>query len=182
MTRYKITCRCLECGHKYSRILETMGRAIEDVPDPPCPKCKTKRKRKHGGLKKIIAEQSAPSITGGNVKVAAIDETARIVMEDYGLSDLKTNTREGDSQVPNLTPRQQKMSANFWGGKRSRRPLSDGKAMVNAAMQGAYLPGRGALAKPGSVSGNEVLQSLHSARTKPKTTIIADATRESLRK
>ena len=182
MTRFRLTLRCNACGHKYKRTIECAGD-VADVPDPPCPRCaKPRRKPRHKGLKGIIESQSAPAVTGGNIRNKAIDETANIVMDMYGMSDLKTNTREGDTMAPSLTPRQKMMSEHFWGGKRGRRNLVDMKPTVQAAMQGAFLPGRGARAGDGAISGNEVLTSLHSNRVRPKVNIIADATRESLRK
>ena len=182
MTKFKLTLRCTDCGHKWTKVVECRDSNIDEVPNPPCVKCKKTRKRKHGGLKEIVASGRGPAVTGNNIKNQAIDETARIVMEDFGMSDLKTNTREGDSQVPSLTPRQQAMSKHFWGGSRARKPLVDMKQTVSSAMQGAFLPGRGARAGEGAVSGNEVLTSLHSRRVAPKVSIIADATRDSLQK
>lgn len=177
MAGFNIHCRCLECGHKYKKRVEADSiEAVGAIADPPCPKCKKKKRPAvHGGLEEIIATQSAPSVNHNGPRSQAIDETARIVMEDYGLSDLKTNIREGDSMAPNLTPQQRKMGENFWGGRRGQKPMMDGKQMVSSAMQGAFLPGRGAQAQPGAVSGNEMLTALHRTRSRPKTTIIGSS-------
>jgi hypothetical protein len=199
MARYIIRCRCTHfgCGHIYKWTVDAENReAVDKLPNKPCPKCapkkakKTKRKPKverrdayevasspiaHDGIDGVIEAQRAPGINGANVTVRAIDETANIVMSDYGLSDLKTNTRAGDTMAPDLTPRQRQMNANFWGGKRGQKPMMDqaaGKQMVQQAMAGQFLAGN-AGTPTDAVSGNEVLKDLHSRRVRAPTHTMA---------
>src|ERR1700743_2073415 len=150
--RTRVKGRCLRCGHIYSRVIKRLSD-----PDPPCPKkaCKeqiaAEQKAKEARhVEAIIETGKAPGHIGENVHVKAIDQTAEIVMQDYGMTDLKDNTRQGDSMVPGLTPRQREMSKNFWGGKRQsdrkREPTyqmgiqAQQKAMIDNAMSGKFLP------------------------------------------
>jgi hypothetical protein len=52
---------------------------------------------------------------GKNVRVKAVDETAKIVMEDYQMTDLKDNIRHGENVAPKLPPAQQKAADNYFG-------------------------------------------------------------------
>jgi predicted nucleic acid-binding Zn-ribbon protein len=179
-SKYRVKCRCLRCGHVYSRVVKRLTD-----PDPPCPKkvCKEsviqeRISREAANMQRIIDTGETPARVGENNRVKAFDMTAEIVMQDYKMGDMKDTRYAGDNSAPSLTQRQQKMSENFWGGKKmsDRRTFQNNmQQTVRNAMQGAYLPGRGPLAGEGAVSGNEVLTTLHQKRIKPQTNIILDA-------
>lgn len=50
----------------------------------------------------IIENRKAPSMGAGNF-TKAMDATARMVMEDYGMTNLRDNLRVGDNMVPALS-------------------------------------------------------------------------------
>lgn len=185
--RYKVTCRCLRCGHKYSRVFKAVPKT-----DPPCPKkaCKLaiaeeQAAKEAAHVEEMIETGQTPGHIGDNVRVKAIDATAEIVMQDYGMTDLKDNIRQGDSMAPSLTPRQREMSKNFWGGKRQtdrkREPTyqlgvqAKNKSMIDNAMSGQFLPNVAASAGRGAVTGDNVLRSIHGSRYKPPVNILYDA-------
>lgn len=185
--RYRVRCRCLRCGHVYSRII----KKIND-PDPPCPKKACRQaiaaelaQRQADNVEAMIETGETPGHIGANIKVKAIDETAKIVMEDYNMTDLKDNVRRGDSMAPQLTPRQRAMNQNFWGGGRmsdkKRTPTyqmgvqANQKAMVENAMQGKFLPNVAGSVPRDSNTGDTVLRQIHGARYKPPVNILYDA-------
>jgi hypothetical protein len=143
MTRpYLVHLHCTDCGHTYKRKLKSL-----DSPDPPCPKC---RKKEFSAGFDVAGK--APHY-GGSIGVKAIDETAKIVMEDYKLTDLKDNVRVGDSMVPRLDPARQSMADGMFAKNRKGsmmglnlstgrpQPISGGMNMgniVRSAMSGAY--------------------------------------------
>ena len=61
------------------------------VAQPPLP---------HTGLD--LEQRTAPGIVGANAQVRAIDMTADIVMQDYKMTDLKSNVRDGEAMVKPL--------------------------------------------------------------------------------
>ena len=187
--RYRVKCRCLRCGHVYSRIIKRLTD-----PDPPCPKkaCKAEITKEQAAkearhVEAMIESGETPGHIGENVRVKAIDATAEIVMQDYGMTDLKDNTRQGEAMVPNLTPRQQIMNKNFWGGgkmkDRKRDPTyqlgvqTRQKSIIDGAMQGKFLPNVAGSVPKDSNTGDTVLRQIHSTRYKPPVNIIYDANR-----
>jgi predicted nucleic acid-binding Zn-ribbon protein len=188
--RYRVKCRCLRCGHVYSRILKRLTD-----PDPACPKkaCKeqiaAEQKAKEARhVETMIKTGQTPGHIGENVHVKAIDQTAEIVMQDYGMTDLKDNTRQGDSMAPALTPRQREMSKNFWGGSRVKDRKRDPtyqigvqaqkKNMIDTAMSGGFLPNVAGSAPKDSRTGDTMLREIHGARYKPPVEIIYDTARQ----
>lgn len=117
--RYRITCLCNRCGKTYSYVAARLSD-----PDKPCPKKKCKKaaaeeeiERRARNLAAMLAQQKAPGQVGANIGVKAIDETAKIVMEDYQMTDLKDDVRGGEPVAPKLPPHQQKLADGFFGGK-----------------------------------------------------------------
>ncbi len=116
--RYRIVCLCHRCGEEYSWVAKAPGGK-----DRPCPRkaCKEAARQEEiqaaaERIAKMLVEQKAPGHIGANVQVKAVDATAEIVMQDYGLTNLQDNLREGDSAAPKLEPRLQKMADNMFGG------------------------------------------------------------------
>jgi hypothetical protein len=108
--RRRLVLRCLRCGEVY----RSKPFAVMPKKDPPCPKrqCVIEREveerlAKDERFQKMMAEEKAPGHVGANNVVKAIDYTANTVMQDYGLTDLKSSIREGESMAPKLPPHQQ---------------------------------------------------------------------------
>ena len=117
--RFRITCRCDVCMEEYSWETEKPSRYNRLCPNPVCVATRKEENRAkvERNRAKIFLEQRAPSVIGDKPVVRAVDTTADIVMQDYGMTDLKDNIREGDSVAPKLPAPQQRMADGFFGGK-----------------------------------------------------------------
>lgn len=96
----------------------------------------------------------APAVVGQSNHVKAIDETAKIVMETYGMTDLRTDVREGETMAPKLAPKLQAMADGMFGGGRNRGIAASGMdpaRLARQAMGGAFSPKRTGSADPISV-------------------------------
>ena len=152
-TKYKIKYQCELCGHEYSRTFKAIP-----IKDPPCPSkaCAAKQeiealKRQMANLQKMIEDQHAPSQIGNKVVVKAVDETAKIVMEDYKMTDLKDNIRHGESVAPKLPGQQQALADNYFGGGGLRAAGISSKqadALGRRAIAGAF---RSTSLNPGAI-------------------------------
>ena len=115
---------------------------------------------------------STSGTIGDKPMVKAVDMTADIVMEDYGLTNLQDNIRQGDMVAPKLPAPQQRMADGFFGGKAMQE--QNGKSagarqaeLIRArALSGRY---RGMAINPGVASfGRPEGQSpLQVVRTEP---------------
>jgi len=129
MKKYQLVLRCKDwrCKNKYKRTVEIGDdEDIADYPDPPCPKCLKRAKREDAAqqatapipiepFEESLAQgKTGPALNGQKIVVKAIDTAAKIAMEDYHLTDLKDNLRQGDSMAPKLPPQMQKMADNFF--------------------------------------------------------------------
>lgn len=140
--KYRLTCRCLRCGKPYSKVVSVVPEK-----DPPCPRkaCKAAAleeevERRAKNMAAILKSQQAPGHIGANNTVKAVDETAKIVMQDYHLTDLKDSVRAGESVAPKLPPVQQAQADNFFGGGNMRRKMSQKQLdlLGRKAIAGAY--------------------------------------------
>lgn len=152
--RYRVTLRCLRCNHTYSRVVKNITGA-----NPPCPRkaCKAAAleeevEKRARNMARILETGKAPGHIGENVTVKAIDETASVVMQDYGLTDLKDSIRPGESMAPKLPPAQQAQADGFFGGEAVRKRNNLNKRQMDnlgrRAMAGAF---RGMAVNPTSV-------------------------------
>lgn len=116
--RFKITCRCDNCGTVYSWEAERIPKKDRLCPDPICTEMRQAKRsaREVRNFDQIVETGIPPGHIGENVMVKAVDETAKIVMADYGLTDLKDNVRAGDAVAPKLPAPQQRMADGFFGG------------------------------------------------------------------
>jgi len=117
-TRYRITCKCLRCGHEFSRITTKLSGN-----DPPCPKKACKEalieeevERRTANFKAMLESGHPPAQIGNKPIVAAIDRTAEITMQDHGLTDLQDNIRQGDIMAPKLPAPMQRQVDGFFNG------------------------------------------------------------------
>jgi hypothetical protein len=150
--RFKITCQCDLCGTIYSYEVEKIPKKDRLCPDPICADMRrTKRSaREVANIEQIVETRRPPGHIGESVVVKAIDETAKIVMQDYGLTDLKDNIRAGDSVAPKLPAPQQRMADGFFGGgamaERAGTNTRQAEMIRRRALGGAY---RGMAINPG---------------------------------
>lgn len=104
-TYYDVTYRCTDCEFAFIVRSET-----KFVPD--CPKCakipsvksssKTKGKeetvaKKTSRSKEMILSGKAPLMKSSSAQNRALDRTLDMVAQDYGLTDLRTDAREGEN-------------------------------------------------------------------------------------
>jgi hypothetical protein len=152
--KYKIRYRCVRCGHLYHQIASSL-----QIPDKPCPKKACREAileeeimRRAENLAAVLAAKSFPGIVGDKPIVKAIDTTAQVVMEDYGMTDLKDNLRPGDSMAPKLPPEQQKKVDNFFSGgaKKNTQAARRMTALGQRAIAGSF--------KNAAVTPNEVFR------------------------
>lgn len=155
MSKFQLVLRCKACRYKYKRVVEVAGAEyVDQLPNPPCPKCAKKRVTRtdayetatpaiaHNGLEDVLEYQSAPGINGAQI-VKAIDQTAEIVMQDYHLSNLKDNVREGEIMAPRLPPQQQKAADQFFRTpvktpSQNKRAQAQMHRIMSRAINGAY--------------------------------------------
>lgn len=146
--KYRMTFGCLDCGHTFKKV--TVNRNLSD---PKCPECKGKKKknkqyRMGDGAVSDADLEVRPDTgkrifgIGGSNHVKAIDTTAEIVMQDHGLTDLRTDMRAGESQVPKLPPALQAQVDGMFkgdiGGKGKRSPVNRQK-IISQINSGALL-------------------------------------------
>ena len=136
-TRYRVSYVCAQCGHQWkSRPLKVIPKDDRKVacPNPSCIEVTLLRQQNKEieNLKRMLMEQRAPAQVGANNVVRAIDYTANAAMQDYQLTDLKDNIREGESMAPKLPDKQQALADNYFGGSKD--------VMVKDVMTGQYRP------------------------------------------
>lgn len=117
--RFKITYRCSECDHEFSRTYRVIPKK-----DPPCPNktCEIELKLRQAEIEnarmtQMLADRTGPAHIGGNTQVRAIDATADIVMTDYKMTDLKDRVEPGEGMAPKLDPGKQAAADNYFGGQ-----------------------------------------------------------------
>lgn len=169
MARYKITCRCTRCNHRWSRFTRDPSET-----DPPCPRPTLyaddgKTVLETCGMEMLpigmdLSSNKAPAAIGGNLRNKAIDETAHMVMQDYGMTDMRDDVREGESSAPKLPARQQAMADNYFGGPKARRMTMPGfnpGRLAAAALSGGLSDAASTARSIGAVHANRVKPPVH---------------------
>lgn len=135
---YRVRWNCPNCGHKWSKTFKVIP-----ADDPPCPSVKCAVEAATAGLAlqvanltRMLEEQRGPATIGDKIVVKAIDETARIVMEDQHHTDLKDNIRRGESMAPKLPPAVQQAADEFFkkGAAQGARVLGTNKTLNGRQM------------------------------------------------
>lgn len=157
---FKIFCSCDRCGHEFSYVTKRLSES-----NRPCPRrvCKTAAHREQimreaRNIAQMLEEQRAPGHIGESITVKAVDETARVVMEDYAMTDLKDNIRVGEAVAPKLPVPMQNAADNFFNGgavkgRAGIRNEKQAQLMGRRAIAGAF---RGMAVHPGQVfTGNQ---------------------------
>lgn len=120
--KYRVSYRCRECGHAW----KGPWRKAPAKVDPPCPNilCAEIRVGRQAQLENqrlriMLEEQRSPAQIGANNTIKAVDFTAQTVMENYGMTDLKDNIREGESMAPKLPAAAQAAADGYFGTSKS---------------------------------------------------------------
>lgn len=122
MTSYKVTIRCLTCQHRYERVMKAESAdLLADRPDPPCPKC---RKRAKTNVPTFDYTTGQAPAVGGSLIAKAVDTTTEMVMQDYGMTDLRDAKREGDTMAPKLPGPMQSAADNFFNRPKQGQRLN----------------------------------------------------------
>lgn len=165
----RITYQCVKCRHVWTKTTKA-----EPKKDPPCSNqyCvqiaeMDNLRREMENLKKMLLEGRGPAHIGDKIVVKAIDATADIVMQDYKMTDLKDNIREGESMAPKLPGPMQKAADGYFGGKAmgemTGAQTAQIKRLEQRAIHGAFRSlsvSAAALAPPGVSSGASPLRVL----------------------
>lgn len=166
MSKFKITCRCLECGNKYHFFSPSAA-----VPDEPCPQCGTQKERKEFDLTK----GKAPSVVGANPAVKAMDIAAEITMADHGLTDLKSDGRQGATMAPPIRPDLQQAADNMFTGKvgpGARRANPIQRRMSQLAAMARTQQGMGAFATMADKTVPDPVAMVQAGKTRPNVTLL----------
>lgn len=160
--RYRIKCECLRCGHAYAKeVSEKHYHEIirGDRQDPPCTRkackeaaLKDEIERKAINMAAIISSQKAPGHVG-SILAKACDLTARIVMEDHKLTDMRDDNRVGETSVPKLPSHQQSRVDGFFGA---------GRAVIPHTPAAAKVAGYATLAHTGALANQPDAQAISS--------------------
>lgn len=167
MQRYRPVYQCRACGMRWrgNSVRAGEGRSpdedaafrLEMNGTPRCPNLDCGQIQTNIGMD--LSLQRAPATIGASLQVKAIDETAKIVMQDYGMTDLRSDVRPSETAAPRLPPHLQVKADNFFGGGRKRHPELPDKATLSpaflrrAALSGAYR----------QPQGYQPVENLHSA-------------------
>lgn len=141
MAKFKVTYGCKVCGHRWKKMVTDLN-----LPDPPCPNLACGEAEPVTTRNIDFNSRRAPAAVGMSNKTKAIDETARIVMNDYGMTDLRDDVREGESSAPKLPPRQQAMADGMFNSKirnetmKRQYGLKNPNMIARAAIGGGYSP------------------------------------------
>lgn len=174
MNRYRPIYTCPNCGMRWkgSAVRAGEGRSPEEDAEyrlamngtPKCPNLDCGTINIARGIDLSIPK--APAQVGQNTAIKAVDKTAEMVMQDYGMTDLRTDVREGETAAPKLAPRLQQQADNFFSGRGARRhpqlPTRMSPAMMGrAAIAGAYR----------QPNGYQPVENLHTAEPSLRDTI-----------
>lgn len=124
-------CRCLSCGQRFSRTMD------DAQPLPDCPSCGTPEPPDQDRV-------SSPAIIGSKSK--AMDQAYKIAEQDFGMTNMRDNLREGDSAYIQPSPQQVNPGnitkpAMIWGGASPSMasPLPSRAEMLAGAKQASMM-------------------------------------------
>jgi hypothetical protein len=123
MMRVRAIHHCRVCGRTWKSRPFKSRETAEAARLPKCPNLACGTEATPIGMD--LSKNRAPATIGANLRIKAVDETARIVMEDHGLGDLRSDQRMGDTAAPRLRPDLQKIADNMFAPPKARgaRPL-----------------------------------------------------------
>lgn len=122
--------KCKACD-RVTKIYEDVGETALTA----CPACDSPEIQYRGKI-----SHDVPSSSGNSIK--AIDMTAEIVMQDYKISDLKSDVRPGESMAPKLDPGRQMVADNMFGNKKRQMAAIDVAKGRIVPVEGGFNMGR----------------------------------------
>ena len=137
MARYRLKCHCQVCGNVWTVYRDDPSKKPNKCPNKACKAVQTQPTFD-------LDSGRAPGIIGAKTIVKAVDLAAKIAMEDYHLTDLKDNIREGESMVPRIAPKLQQAADTMFGGGPAAKTASNRQQqafmskMMRRAVGGAY--------------------------------------------
>lgn len=167
---YRVFCSCDRCGVEFSYVTTRLTEKNRACPRRACKTAAHKEEvmREAHNIAQMLEEQRPPGHIGESVVVKAVDETAKIVMQDYGMTNLQDNIRTGDAIAPKLPGPMQKAADGFFDGgavkgRANIRSEKQAQLMGRRAIAGAF---RGMAVHPGQVfTGNQGDSALRVVRT-----------------
>lgn len=144
---------CEKCDHIFYRLTDHDPRKKKGRP-PSCPECKKTKisfqsqikvrgdikpqteDQKNTAIQEIISTKTFPS-AGKGAFTKAMDETAKMVMEDYKMTNLNDHLREGDNMVPKLRPDLEEKVGMGWNKDQKNNVAGLAGANLNKAITGA---------------------------------------------
>ena len=89
---------CNDCGAEFKH-----WHTSKNEPAPPCPECEAtaivedlEAESRRGRMAEILEAQQPPA-RGGSTKAKAVEMAYQIAEQDYGMTDMRDNLREGDT-------------------------------------------------------------------------------------
>lgn len=164
MPEFIITERCLDCGHKWKVKVFSATDDASDIPDPECPKCSAKVTP----IGMDVAAGKAPGI-GGSPMVKAMDMTANTVMREYGLTDLKSDGRQGATMAPSLPPPQQAAADGMFDPRARAKSMTRESRAMMGALNGIARSG----VSPTDPNAPKAIEMIHSQKQTVPINIIA---------
>lgn len=181
---------CGDCDHIFYRLSDKDPRKVGGRA-PACPECKKKKKivpkshsringnapaadcalpKTHEERSDVIADMVAsgkPPSMGKSNFTKCMDETARIVMDDYKMTNLNDNLREGDNMVPKLRQDLEEKVGAGWNKDQKNNVAGLAGANLNKALTSAINTNRFS-------SQNNVVSQAMSVVERPVTNIIGE--------
>lgn len=156
--------QCKSCALKFR------AKLYDGDPDPDCPNCSVTQTP----IGMDVGGGKAP-LVGGNVMVRAMDATAKAVMEDHGMTDLRS-ARQGESMAPKLPPAQQAQADAMFNPAR-RGEMFGGGNMLGQAFAGvaaSAMAGANFSAANTQGGGIDPIATIHQKRYKPPIRVVAN--------
>ncbi len=180
---FEVRYDCDDCNHVFYKIVDRDPRKVGGRA-PACPECKKLKAKvksqikvrgdiqpqtavqKDAAIQDIIVSKKFPA-QGKGAFTKAMDETAKIVMEDYQMTDLNDNLREGDNMVPKLRPDLEEKVGQGFNTNQKNNVMGIAGSNLNRALTGAINTNRFA-------SQGDVVSKAMSVVRPPVTNIIGD--------
>ena len=154
---YKTTYECSDCNHIFYVVTDKKPSGF----CPSCPKCQEDSSRNRGAIKSrgksvsgktddekisdVITSRKAPGVGGSKIGKAH-EATMKMVMEDYGLTDINDRPTEGESCAPKLPAHlEQQVNNGFGASFGSMSPKLTGnmsQSMVTSSAMNAINSGQ----------------------------------------
>ena len=180
-TKYRITYSCSKCGHQFTKTHTDIPKKEPKCPNKACAEQSelAQLRKEVSNLRAMLESGEAPAQIGHRPRTKAIDTTAEVVMQDYGLTNLKDNIRHGETMAPKLPGPKQDLADNYFGGQGLRTMnITPGTPTVEVSAKQVNLLGRRALAgafrgmavTPGAIAPRGARpgeKALHMVRTEP---------------